>query len=110
MEKKAIGDTKMGGGPIISIGPNLNPIVVKRLFETAKKLGIPSQRHAANRGTGTDANAIQLAGAATGLVGIPNRYMHTASEIIHLEDVKNIIKLMVEFIKDIKEEDSFLPL
>lgn len=56
------------------------------------------------------ANAIQLAGAATGLVGIPNRYMHTASEIIHLEDVKNIIKLVVEFIKEIKEEDSFLPL
>ncbi len=110
MEKKAIGDTKMGGGPIISIGPNLNPIVVKRLFATAEKHEIPSQKHAANKGTGTDANAIQLAGAATGLVGIPNRYMHTASELIHLEDVKNIIKLVVEFIKEIKEEDSFLPL
>ncbi|MCK5408798.1 MAG: M42 family peptidase, partial [Candidatus Heimdallarchaeota archaeon] len=110
IEKKAVGDTKMGGGPIISIGPNLNPIVVKRLFAIAEKHEIPNQKHAANRGTGTDANAIQLAGAATGLVGIPNRYMHTASEIIHLEDIKNIIKLVVEFIKEIKEEDSFLPL
>ena len=109
IEKKMVGDTKLGAGPIISIGPNFNPIVVKKLFEIAEKNEIPYQKHAANRGTGTDANAIQLSGAATGLLGIPNRYMHTASEIVSLEDVKNIILLVVEFIKSIKEGDSFLP-
>ncbi|MHA1199122.1 MAG: M42 family metallopeptidase [Candidatus Heimdallarchaeaceae archaeon] len=110
IEKKMVGDTKLGGGPIISIGPNFNPVVVKKLFEVAEKNDIPYQKHAANRGTGTDANAIQLSGAATGLLGIPNRYMHTASEIVSLDDVKNIILLVVEFIKSIKEGDSFIPL
>ena len=109
IEKKMVGDTKLGGGPIISIGPNFNPVVVKKLFELADINGIPYQRHAAHRGTGTDANAIQLSGAATGLLSIPNRYMHTASEVVNLEDVKNIILLIVEFIKSIKEGDSFLP-
>ena len=109
MEKKRIGDSKLGGGPIISIGPNLNPVVVKGLIETAEKNDIPYQKHAAPRGTGTDANAIQLSGAATGLVGIPNRYMHTASEVICLDDIENIVKLVVVFIKSIKEGDSFLP-
>ncbi len=109
IEKKQVGDTKLAGGPIISIGPNLNPVVVKGLIDTAEKNEIPYQKHAANRGTGTDANAIQLAGAATGLVGIPNRYMHTASEVISLDDIENIVKLVVEFIKSIKEGDDFLP-
>lgn len=109
VEKKLVGDTKLGGGPIISVGPNLNPVLVKNIMEKADKLEIPYQINAANRGTGTDANAIQLSGAATALLGIPNRYMHTASEVISLEDVKNIIKLVVEFIKSIKEGDNFIP-
>ncbi|MCG3226115.1 MAG: M42 family metallopeptidase [Candidatus Heimdallarchaeota archaeon] len=109
MDKKIVGDTKLGGGPIISIGPNLNPVVVKKLMTIAEENDIPYQKHAANRGTGTDANAIQLTGAATGLVGIPNRYMHTASEIISLDDIENIVKLVVIFIKSIKDGDSFLP-
>ncbi|MBA7523960.1 putative aminopeptidase YsdC [subsurface metagenome] len=109
VEKKMVGDTKIGEGPIISIGPNLNPEVVKRLIEIAEKSKIPYQKSAANRGTGTDANAIQLTGAATALISIPNRYMHTASELISLEDVDNIVQLTVEFIKSIKEEDKFLP-
>jgi len=109
IEKKLVGDTKLGGGPIISIGPNLNPEVVKRLLQIAKDNNIPVQKHAANRGTGTDANAIQLAGAATALISIPNRYMHTASEVISLDDVENIIKLSVAFIRSIKEGDTFHP-
>lgn len=109
MEKKLIGDTKLGGGPIISIGPNFNPVVVKQLISIAEELKIPVQKHAANRGTGTDANAIQLAGAATALISIPNRYMHTASEVISLDDVENIVKLTVAFIKKITKETSFLP-
>jgi endoglucanase len=109
MEKKHIGEINLGGGPIISIGPNLNPVVVKKFIEIAELNNIPYQKHAANRGTGTDANAIQLTGAATGLIEIPNRYMHTASEIISLDDIENIVKLVVEFIKSVKQGDDFLP-
>jgi endoglucanase len=109
VDKKLVGDSKLGGGPKIAIGPNLNPVVVKKLISIAEENDIPYQKHAENRGTGTDANAIQLTGAATGLVSIPNRYMHTASEVISLDDIENIIKLVVSFIRSIKEGDSFLP-
>ncbi len=42
------------------------------------------QQRRAPRATGTDANAIQLTreGVAAGLVGIPNRYMHSPVEIV----------------------------
>ena len=109
VDKKVVGEVKLGGGPIINIGPNLNPILVKKLISIAEENDIPYQKHAAHRGTGTDANAIQLTGAATGLVEIPNRYMHTASEIISLDDIENIVKLVVNLIRSFKEGDSFHP-
>ncbi|MHA2244968.1 MAG: M42 family metallopeptidase [Candidatus Hodarchaeales archaeon] len=110
IKKKFVGDTKLGGGPIIVIGPNINPVLYKRLIDTAEKFEIPYQKKAWHRGTGTDANAIQLSGAATALIAIPNRYMHTASEVISLNDVENIVKLTVEFIKSVTEQDTFIPL
>ncbi|MCG3226148.1 MAG: hypothetical protein H7645_04455 [Candidatus Heimdallarchaeota archaeon] len=110
MEKKLIGDTKMGDGPIISIRPNLNPVIVKRFFATADKHEIPCQKNASNLGTCTDTNTIQLSSAATGLVAILNRYILTASEVISLEAVQNIVVLVVEFIRSMRKEDSFSPL
>ncbi|UCG01136.1 MAG: M42 family metallopeptidase [Candidatus Heimdallarchaeota archaeon] len=109
VKKKLVGDTKLGGGPIIVRGPNINPVLYKRLVDIAKDKKIPYQTMAWHRGTGTDANAIQLTGAATALISIPNRYMHTASEVICLDDVKNIVKLTVEFIRSVIETDTFIP-
>ena len=110
IKKKLVGDTKLGGGPIIVIGPNINPVLYKRLIDTAENNNISYQKKAYHRGTGTDANAIQLSGAATALIAIPNRYMHTASEVICLDDVENIVNLTVEFIKSVIEADTFIPL
>ncbi|MHA2307441.1 MAG: M42 family peptidase, partial [Candidatus Hodarchaeales archaeon] len=110
ISKKKVGDTKLGHGPIVVIGPNINPVLFKRITEIAEKNDISYQRVAWNRGTGTDANAIQLAGAATALISVPNRYMHTASEIISLDDVKNIINLVVNVIRSLTEDDTFIPL
>lgn len=110
ISKKLVGDTKLGKGPIVVIGPNINPVLFKRITETAEENNIPYQRIAWNRGTGTDANAIQLSGAATALISVPNRYMHTASEIISLDDVKNIVNLVVKVIRSITENDTFIPI
>jgi endoglucanase len=85
-------------------------VLFKRITEIAEKYDISYQRVAWNRGTGTDANAIQLAGAATALISVPNRYMHTASEIISLDDVRNIIDLVINVIRSITEDDTFIPL
>ncbi|MCF2138746.1 MAG: M42 family metallopeptidase [Candidatus Lokiarchaeota archaeon] len=104
-QEKYQGRAKLGGGPIISIGPNMNSKVIQLLKETANDLDIPIQLIAEPRGTGTDANVIQLTkkGVAIGLIGIPNRYMHSYSEVVNLYDVEAIIQLSVEFIKRVKE-------
>jgi endoglucanase len=51
------------------------------------------------KATGTDANVIQISrdGVATGLVGIPNRYMHSPVEVVHLDDLDHAAKLLAEF-------------
>ncbi len=54
-------------------------------------------------------NQLTRAGVATGLVSVPNRYMHTPAEMIHLEDLTNAAKLMAEFVLALTEQTSFHP-
>jgi len=100
MNKKKTGDIKIGNGPVIARGPNINTKIFNLLLEIAKKENIPYQIEAISKATGTDANAIQLtkSGIATGLVSIPLRYMHTPVEIISLRDLENTSKLLKSFI------------
>ena len=86
-DQRKFGETKLGGGPIICRGPNINPKVYDRLVAVARKIKIPFQLEADPRPTGTDARAIQMArgGVACGLVSIPLRYMHTPSEVVDLQ-------------------------
>lgn len=108
-DNRKFGETKLGGGPIICRGPNINPKVFDRLVACAKKEKIRIQLEADPRPTGTDARAIQMArgGVACGLVSIPLRYMHTPSEVVDLEDVENCVKLFVAFAKSIGKGESF---
>jgi endoglucanase len=98
-DKKQIGDVKLGAGPVLFRGPNINPRVFERLHEAAKGHEIPVQVKGAPRGTGTDANAMQLSrdGVAAALVGIPNRYMHSPVEVVHLDDLERAARLLAEF-------------
>lgn len=102
-DNRRYGETKLGGGPIICRGPNINPKVYEWLIAAAKKAKIPYQLEADPRPTGTDARAIQMGrgGVATGLVSIPLRYMHTPSELVDLEDVERCVQLLVEFSRGI---------
>ncbi len=106
-DNRKYGETKLGGGPIICRGPNINPKVYQRLLDAAKKAKIPFQLEADPRPTGTDARALQMGrgGVATGLVSIPLRYMHTPSEVVDLEDVERCVRLLVEFAKALKKGD-----
>src|SRR5439155_15778902 len=67
-DKKQVGDTRLGGGPVLFRGPNINPRVFERLHEAAQRHEIAVQVKGAPRGTGTDANAMQLSrdGVAAG--------------------------------------------
>ena len=111
-EKARQGDIKIGAGPTIAIGPNINPMVGKMLVETAEQKKIPHQLDPAPGGTGTDANAMQIsrAGVAAGLVSVPNRYMHTPVEVISLSDLENAAKLVAETVARINPDVDFTPL
>ena len=111
MDKRKAGEINIGGGPVIARGPNINPKVFNLLIDVAKGEKIPYQVEAISRGTGTDANVIQLtkAGVAAGLVSIPLRYMHTPVELISLRDLENTSKLLKSFILRINKKISFLP-
>jgi putative aminopeptidase FrvX len=110
-EKKQLGDTKLSAGPVIFRGPNINPHVFDRLTATAKTHEIVVQPRGVPRATGTDANAMQLArdGVATGLVGIPNRYMHSPVEVVSLEDLDRAARLLAEFCLSVTPEMDWVP-
>ncbi len=111
VNKKIVGDVKLGSGPILHKGANINPVVGRLLVDVAKKKKIPYQMTAEGRATGTDANVIQItrAGVAAGLIGIPTRYMHTPAEMISFKDVENTILLLKEFICTLKPGMDFTP-
>lgn len=111
-EKTRAGDVKIGGGPVIARGANINPVLGGMLQETAEDKSIDCQIDAAPRGTGTDANIIQMTrdGVATALVSIPNRYMHTPVEIVSLADLENAAKLVAATVAKINEDVDFTPM
>ncbi len=99
------GETRLGDGPIICRGANVNPFVFERLIACAERNRIPFQLEADPRPTGTDARAIQIAGpgVATGVISVPLRYMHTPSEIVDLEDIENCVRLLTAFARSLKK-------
>jgi putative aminopeptidase FrvX len=111
IDKTQEGDIKLAGGPVIYRGPNMNPVVVERLRAAAESANIKVQWGASGRGTGTDANAIQIArgGVAAGLISVPNRYMHSAVEMISLDDIDQSADLLAEFALAIEKDADFTP-
>ncbi len=111
IDKRVNGEIKIGLGPTIARGPNINPKLEDLLVSTAKRKKLPFQREAEPAGTGTDANAIQLnrAGVATALLGIPNRYMHTPVEVVSLSDLDTAARLLAETIAVIDKKTRFIP-
>lgn len=111
IDKKQEGEIKLGAGPVIFRGPNMNPVVVERLIASAKQADIAYQLAANGSATGTDANSMQIsrAGVATGLVSIPNRYMHSPVELISLDDIDRAATLLAEFALALEDDADFRP-
>jgi putative aminopeptidase FrvX len=111
IEKRRHGDYRLGGGPAISRGASVSELVFELLVETAESEGIPYKIEAASRDTHTDAEAIFNAhrGVATGLVSIPNRYMHTPNEMVALEDLERTARLLAAFARKLGPAISFVP-
>jgi putative aminopeptidase FrvX len=105
------GQLDLGKGPSILRGANTNPVVFDLLRQAAQAENIPYQLRIAPGSTPTDANAMQIngPGMATGLVGIPLRYMHTPCEVLSLKDVENCARLMAAYCRRVTTETNFIP-
>ena len=92
---------KLGKGPMIGIAASLDREMFKSFVELAKEKEIPYQIEGMGSSTGTDADAITVSrgGVRTGLVSIPQRYMHTPCEVVEIADIENTGRLIAEFVK-----------
>jgi putative aminopeptidase FrvX len=109
VEKKEIGEHKVGGGPVLMRGAVISPVVYDMLRATAERQGIKYSVHAVGRDTSTNADAIHIAreGVATGLVSVPNRYMHSPNELVSLEDVDKTCTLLAEVCRQVNGKTDF---
>lgn len=109
--KKELGDHKIGGGPVLSRGSAAHAVVFERLAEVAEAEGIPYSVQASPRATRTDADGIHLtrAGVPTGLVSVPNRYMHSPNELVSLADLEHTARLLAAFVRSLRADSDFTP-
>lgn len=111
IDKRQQGEIGVGKGPVVFRGPNMNHRVTDRLLQVAAEQKIPCQLSAIARATPNDANVLQIsrAGVAVGLVSIPNRYMHSAVEVISLQDIDYAADLLARFVCGLTTQDNFTP-
>jgi endoglucanase len=109
MEKKEIGERSLGSGPALARGAILSPVVFRLLRDSAAEKRIPHTVQAAARDTGTDADSIHIArqGVATGLVSIPNRYMHSPNEMVSLDDLDHAAELIAVCCRAVDDGTDF---
>lgn len=109
IDKKKEGHLELGLGPVIAYAPAVQQKLRDLITDTAEANKIPFQRSACSSATGTDTDAFAYSGAgvASALISLPLRYMHTTVEMVHREDVENVIKLIYESLLNIKENDTF---
>ena len=109
IEKKEVGEAKIGGGPVLTRGSIISPVVFNILRDTAERNGIPYAVQAAGRDTSTDADAIHIAreGIATGLVSVPNRYMHSPNELVSIDDLDRTASLLAEVCRVVSADTDF---
>jgi len=93
----------LGKGPVLRLvdvrmiaSPKFKNIIDK----VAKAAKIPIQYGVT--GGSTDGAAMQTSGALTMPIGIPMRYTHSATEMVHLDDLAGLIKLLTATVKDIQ--------
>jgi len=109
IDKKKEGETKSGDGPVISYAPAVQNNLRDLIVETAEENKIPFQRNASSRATGTDTDAFAYSngGVPSALISLALRYMHTTVEMVHKDDVENVIKLIYETLLKIENGETF---
>ena len=109
IDKKKEGHMELGKGPVVAYAPAVQQKLRDLITDTAESNKIPFQRSALSRATGTDTDAFAYSngGVASALISLPLRYMHTTVEMVHRDDVENVIKLIYESLLNLKNGDDF---
>lgn len=111
LEKKELGEHALGAGPVLARGSAAHPVVFDRLVAAAERASIPFSIAASPGRTSTDADNIFLtrAGVPTGLVSVPNRYMHSPNEIVSTRDLDHAARLIAAFIRELDPDSDLVP-
>jgi endoglucanase len=109
-DPKVAGSMELGSGAAIARGPIVNVLVSDLLAQVAEAEEIPHTFEVQSNQTHSDADALHdaRAGVPTGLVSIPLRYMHSPVELVSLDDLEAVIRLVVGFARRLTRETSFL--
>ena len=93
-------------GPTFDFGPSTHPKLYQAFIDHAKQQEIPFHRCIYSRGSGTDADKLQLTagGIPTMVIGLPLRYMHTPVETIQIRDIQRAARLIAGFIANLDED------
>jgi endoglucanase len=96
----------LGKGVTLGIGPSVHPFLYKRFKEVAERIEIPVADDLMPEYSSTDADALQLTaeGIPTMVLSIPQRYMHTAVELVAIKDIQRAGRLLAEFISSLEED------
>lgn len=97
---------KLHSGPAIGVGPNMTRSLTERMTEKAKERGIPFQLEVMEGHTGTNGWHMQtcLEGIPTSVVSLPLKYMHSPIEVVSLEDMEHMARLLAAFVRDMGKE------
>ncbi len=108
--KKQEGDIPLGSGVSLSVGSFVHRGVFEKLITIAEQENIPYSIEAAPRRTSTDADDIakSCSGVPTAVISIPNRYMHSPSEMIDVRDLGKVIRLIKVFIENLNKNSDFV--
>ena len=101
---------EVGGGAVITCGPNIHPGIFEALKSAADAGKIKYQIDVDGGNTGTDAWQIQVVrdGIPTGLLSIPLKYMHTPVETVAISDAEAVRELLAAFISGLTGEEEWL--
>ena len=109
INQKKQGFCELNKGPVVTYAPAVQQKLRDLIIKTAEKNKIPFQRAASSRYTGTDTDAFAYSngGVPSALISLPLRYMHTTVEMVHKNDVENVIKLIYNTLLNIKSGEDF---
>jgi endoglucanase len=111
VEKKEVGEHRLGSGPVLTRGAASHESVFDALASVAEKEGVPYTVQATPKATYTDADGIFLtrAGVPTAVIAVPNRYMHSPNEVVSMADVQNTARLIAAFVRTLGPGTDFTP-